>query len=337
MVFMPIKVKEEIFKLEVKLPDLKIARLNSYLLLDEVPTLIDLGSNSYGAIESLMEELNVLGFMFSEVKRIIITHYHIDHSGLLHLVNLINPNAEIFISEADFEIIKNMEERYKELDYLFSINGAPSELIKKALSKEIEGRIRVFKKASGLKVNLIKGDEKVGKLNLVLTPGHTPGHVCVYSESKRVLFSGDHLLWDITPNVSYYNGNSDPLGDYIASLKKVKELKVDAVLPAHRGIYVEHEKRIEELIEHHKERLSEIVEMLRGRNLTAYEIARGVKWRSGSFDELDDFQKRLALGETISHIIYLERRGVLSRKTVSGIIYYTLNEELGKRCNGELI
>jgi len=128
------------------------------------------------------------------------------------------------------------------------------------------------------------------QLSLLLTPGHTPGHLCVYDENEKVLFSGDHLLWNITPNVSYYDGNSDPLREYIESLRKVRELNVELVLPAHRDTYFEHRKRIEELTEHHKERLNKIVDILRKKSLTAYEIARGVKWKSSSFDELDDFQ-----------------------------------------------
>ena len=65
-------------------------------------------------------------------------------------------------------------------------------------------------------------------------PGHTPGHLCFVDERSRRLFSGDHVLPRITPNISVQRGAPpDPLGDYLDSLARTWDLDVDEVLPAH--------------------------------------------------------------------------------------------------------
>ena len=57
--------------------------------------------------------------------------------------------------------------------------------------------------------------------------------MCLYEPEKKILISGDHLLGDITPNISCYSSDGDPLGDYLASLEKVRRLDIRIVLPEH--------------------------------------------------------------------------------------------------------
>ena len=60
----------------------------------------------------------------------------------------------------------------------------------------------------------------------ILTPGHTPGHMCLYDAEKKVLFCGDHILGTITPNICIELGVENPLEDYLNSLKKIDALDV---------------------------------------------------------------------------------------------------------------
>lgn len=63
-------------------------------------------------------------------------------------------------------------------------------------------------------------------LRCIQTPGHTPGHTCLYIEDKEIFFSGDHILFDITPNISVWRNIPYSLADYLESLQKIKGLKV---------------------------------------------------------------------------------------------------------------
>ena len=53
----------------------------------------------------------------------------------------------------------------------------------------------------------------------ICTPGHTPGHMCLYDREKRVFLSGDHVLFDISPNITCWSTMHDALGSYIESLR----------------------------------------------------------------------------------------------------------------------
>ena len=95
-------------------------------------------------------------------------------------------------------------------------------------------------------------------LQAVETPGHTPGHMCLYDAEKKLLFCGDHILGTITPNICIELSTENPLQDYLASLQKVEKLDVQTLLTAH-GTPVENMyARIQELYRHHQERLAEV-------------------------------------------------------------------------------
>ena len=53
---------------------------------------------------------------------------------------------------------------------------------------------------------LLNGDETIASgifnLKVIWTPGHSPGHICLYEPVHKILFSGDHVLPVITPNIS---------------------------------------------------------------------------------------------------------------------------------------
>ena len=102
------------------------------------------------------------------------------------------------------------------------------------------------------------------RLRTIWTPGHSPGHVCFHSAEQRLLLSGDHILPRITPNISVHAQQfPNPLGDYLESLAKVRDLGTDEVLPAHEYRFADLGSRIDEITAHHAERLEEIVEVIR--------------------------------------------------------------------------
>ena len=45
----------------------------------------------------------------------------------------------------------------------------------------------------------------------VATPGHSPGHTSLYEANKKILVAGDHILFDITPNITYWVEMEDAL------------------------------------------------------------------------------------------------------------------------------
>jgi len=121
------------------------------------------------------------------------------------------------------------------------------------------------------------------------------------------LIVGDHLLPKITPHVGIVSDNAgDPLGDFLASLRKVGELDVETVLPAHGAVYHDHRKRVSQLIEFHEYRMQVMLDIVRGRPRTAYETAL----EAFDLTRESPFQQQFpATFETLAHLEHMRLQG----------------------------
>lgn len=69
------------------------------------------------------------------------------------------------------------------------------------------------------------------RLEVLRTPGHTPSHLCLWMAEQQVMFTGDHVLFDITPNITRWPNLENALGCYLRSLKQVREYDVKRPCP----------------------------------------------------------------------------------------------------------
>jgi len=147
----------------------------------------------------------------------------------------------------------------------------------------------------------------------VHTPGHTPGHLCFVDERSRRLFSGDHVLPRITPNISVQRGAPpDPLGDYLDSLARTRDLDVDEVLPAHEWRFRGLPTRVDAIAAHHERRLTELLTAIRHRpGSTPWQLAGDLTW-SRPWDQYGGQMRIFAVTETAAHAHLLERRGLVT-------------------------
>jgi glyoxylase-like metal-dependent hydrolase (beta-lactamase superfamily II) len=160
----------------------------------------------------------------------------------------------------------------------------------------------------------------------VSTPGHSPGHMCLYEPNKKILVAGDHILSDITPNISYWLEMDDPLNDYLTNLQKVDALDVKITLPGHRRLIRDLHKRIIELQEHHRDRLDEVLAALREGAKTAFQTAPCITWdiTFKSWEEFPPVQKWFAFSETLAHLRFLEKKGKARRHSENNRILYSI-------------
>lgn len=148
------------------------------------------------------------------------------------------------------------------------------------------------------------------------TPGHTRGHICLYEPEKRVLVAGDHILNEITPNITLWSYDRNPLKEYLSSLNKVSKYDVELVLPGHRSLLGDPEKRIRELKKHHEMRAEEVVGILMDGPQNAFQVAAKMSWDidCDSWDLFPMTQKWFATGEAIAHLKYFEGQGLIQRE-----------------------
>jgi glyoxylase-like metal-dependent hydrolase (beta-lactamase superfamily II) len=146
-------------------------------------------------------------------------------------------------------------------------------------------------------------------LEVVLTPGHTPGHVVFYDTPGGLLFAGDHVLSTITPSIDVAPVMAEnPLADFLNSLATVRSRPDALLLPAHGPVAASAHARVDELAEHHARRLeqSEAAVVDKGAR-TASDVATLLRWtrRDRALDELDLFNRMLAVLETEAHLVLL--------------------------------
>lgn len=323
----PEEVFPRIFRAMIPIPNSPLKAVNSYVVDGKERFLIiDTGMNRDVCKKAMASYLGEVGV---ELRRsdFFITHFHSDHIGLVS--ELATSSSKIFFNHPDAAALRDPD-NWKKIVAFALKNGFP-ESYAEAMFESHPGRKYQFRGSPEFTL-LREGDEiHVGeyRFQCVETPGHTPGHLCLYEPGTKVLFSGDHLLESITPNITRWHEERDPLGEYLQSLDKLYGYDIALVLPGHREPFRDHRRRIDELKEHHRVRNEEILAILKEGKQSAYEVATRMQWDIDC-DLWEDFplpQKWFAVGEALSHLHHLEAGGRAAREWENGIAFYTISRE----------
>jgi len=154
------------------------------------------------------------------------------------------------------------------------------------------------------------------RLQVIHTPGHSPGHICIYIKEEGVLFSGDHVLGMGTTAMR------PPQGDmalYIDSLRKLLDYDIQMICPGHGPPIREARRKLEELIQHRLEREEQVITGLRQGKATVSELVAEI------YPELDHRLYEAAKGQVLAHLIKLEREGKVSTTGREEDARYTIN------------
>ena len=322
------EVLPNVYRIVVPLPRNPLKEINSYVLTSsERNLIIDTGMNRPECIEVLQGGLDELKIDLEKTD-FMVTHLHADHLGLV--ATLIKEGAKVYMGAADAQPMRTGT-GWGTMGEYAGASGFPETELEAALSNH--PGVKYGPQAMMDFTILREGDTlSVGDYSLraIETPGHSNGHVCLYEPDKKILFAGDHVLGDITPNIQAWSDDQDPLDNYIKSLKKVLALEMEVVLPGHRTIIQDGKKRINELLEHHRVRANEVITILARGQKNAYQTAAEMKWdiKAKSWEHFPVSQKWFATGETIAHLRYLEGLGLIQRERVDGQIIYSTD---GKR------
>ena len=312
------------YRIEIPLPKNPLKALNSYLIKDQGRFLIiDTGMNRKECMDEMLSSLEKLGVDLKKTD-FFITHLHADHLGLVG--SLATDNSKVYFNELEAPML-NSEKRWQIRRSICLMHGFPEDEITKALEDHPAQR---YGSKRQIDFCLVKEGDTIDigdySFRCISTPGHSPGHMCLYEANKKILISGDHILFDITPNITYWPGMENSVKLYLASLDKVYPLDVDLVLPGHRRILNNHRKRITELKEHHQSRLNEIISTLACGDKAAFEVASCVTWDVdyGSWELFPPLQKWFAFGEVFAHLEYLEEKELVQRKVKEQKVVFSL-------------
>ncbi|MFC2036322.1 MBL fold metallo-hydrolase [Chloroflexota bacterium] len=322
-----------IHQLQIDIPNSPLGHTNSYLVRREDDyLLIDTGWNSEEAFKSLKEQLDEVGTDIRNIGQIIITHVHPDHYGLVSrfieksMVNISLHKLEKDI--VDFRYPK-MNEYLRQVQQWLQANGIPNDLLSIMLTTPPGGKRVPF--SSGPNVTILQEGEivRAGVFNfqVLWTPGHSPGHICLYEQTNRILFSGDHVIPGITPNISLATPSGvNPLRDFFNSLERIKVLDVNLVLPGHAQPFTDLSTAIEEVLQHHEFRIGEMLQALVTQPKTAYEVSTEMTWmldEGGTrFHNLTPWDKIMAITEALAHLEAMRIEGRLDKYMSDNVIYY---------------
>ncbi len=290
--------------------------VNVYLLLEAgPPTLIDSGSGFGEANQQLLEGLEKVRSEFGEkvrlddIRRIIITHGHIDHFGGLAFLHERLPEAEIAIHELDVRILTGYEERVavakKAFRQFLQEAGVRPDVLPAFMELYGFSKKNVHKLPVAL---ALVDDQQFDGLRFIHTPGHCPGQVCI-GVGDDVLLTADHILPEISPHqapesIMPYTG----LGHYLESLAKVDRNRgFTLALGGHGGPIEDVYHRIAEIREGHVRKLEKVTAIIQQASepLAMNEIYRQLYTHAIGFHTL------LALEEVAAHVEYLYQHGKL--------------------------
>ncbi len=288
--------------------------------------IIDTGFNREECLNAMNTSLKKLGIDLNKTD-IFITHFHVDHMGLAGTLAM--DSSKIYLNEQE---ARQLDSKYDNRNYywqkivdVYVANGfADAETSMQSHPAHKYG----LKRKIGL--TMVKEGDMIDigdfHFRCVATPGHSPGHTCLYEANKKILIAGDHILFDITPNISYWVQMEDSLGQYLDSLEKVNALDTELVLTGHRRLVHDLQRRVIELQEHHRTRLNEVLVALGDGKKDVLQIAPHIKWdiTAKNWEEFPPQQKWFAFGETMAHVKYLEARGKVKHKSQNGKIKYML-------------
>lgn len=308
------------------LPESPLKLLNSYFIRGKDRNLlIDTGFRRPECRKALMDGLMGLDADMEKTD-IFLTHLHSDHVGLAP--ELICQGGKIYLSQVDLHRLKSYEgSGWAEFDEKFIKEGFSPEGLKELQHKN---PARIYGPVHTDQYEAVFPGQTLSyggyTLTCVNTPGHTPGHMCLHLPEAKLMFLGDHLLFDITPNIICWLEFDNALRAYCDSLLKLREYDIEIPLPGHRSAGADMKERIDEIFAHHKARLEEALGVIeREPGLSAYQIAGRMTWkiRSRSWEDFPIVQKWFAVGEAVSHVEYLMAEGLICRKTdASGKHFY---------------
>lgn len=283
--------------------------MNAYLVEGERGwSLVDSGMHTPEAEQALNAGLAESGLAMRDLRRAFITHLHPDHMGLAGTLE--RSGVEVLMHRPEIASAARVwaaDHVLIDATYaLFERHGMPAD-IDRGMAEAWIAMAELVDPVEHL-APVDDGDEidlSGRAARLRWTPGHTDYHAALVEERDGILFSGDHVLPRITSNVGLYPySRDDPLGDFLDALRRMRDLPVTRVLPAHGDPFDDLAGRIDEMLAHHDARLTAVMTALGSRPRTAFEVAHDL------FPVLrSPHEERFALAETLAHLRHLERSG----------------------------
>jgi glyoxylase-like metal-dependent hydrolase (beta-lactamase superfamily II) len=315
-----------------------------YLIDSQPLTLIDTGPRTAESRTRLEAALEGFGYGLADIERVVVTHAHRDHMGLVQSIRDAGANLECLVHEADAPVVESfvadVRHRVMEMMPLFLEYGVPEELVQRLHADRLDSFSVDEAEGEATAVDRIlrDGDRVEWKdfaFDVRHSPGHTPGHILLEDEEFGLLFTGDQIMGQAIPHAeNFYQGELPVPGDPLRrrprfrglvelrqSLKRLRGRPYKTFLPSYGGVIRRTDRAVRDTLLHYDVRLQRIDRGLRhlaamGQDVTGFEI-----WKAlFPVDEpLDDVRSQLLL--LIGALDCLEEDGLLvTERRADGVL-----------------
>jgi glyoxylase-like metal-dependent hydrolase (beta-lactamase superfamily II) len=323
-----INLIDGVSRIEVPTP-FPVGSVNCYLIEGSPLTLIDTGPKTSKSLAKIQQELKLLSYDMSDIEQILLTHSHIDHIGLVaqfarERAHIHGNPTEVWIHQRDADALIHYEQHMKfyikSCINLIEACGVPKN---ETLTLFQENRTDLFK-AIGESVPTARSFEDnasfntgIGEVSAVWVPGHSSGSTCFVSDINKLIFSGDHLLEDISsnPSISFDIPGKIGMITYLESLDRISSKGDYIALPGHRKPILDIKARIETLRAEYADKLERAVDLLTHNYQSVYEISRII------YGNYDTTSLVLALAESYDLLRILESRNQANLIKKNGVVY----------------
>jgi glyoxylase-like metal-dependent hydrolase (beta-lactamase superfamily II) len=305
------EVVDGVFELRLPIP-FEDGLVNVFLFADgDDVDLLDCGMNSDESVSAIHAAVSQVGG--KRIRRLVVTHIHPDHYGAAGAFAG-DGGADLYLHRLEVPLVNpryvELEHLVKEVHAYLLVNGVPASEAE-VLSNSQRALSQVVRPAEP-SVQLDGAETlDMGRRHVRVewTPGHSPGHICLYERDEKVLFAGDHMLPELSPNIGLHpQSTPDPLHEYLDGLQRLAAYGPRLILPAHGRPFHDAAGRVTALVAHHRRRLDQILEIVASGEMNAWQVALEL-W--GPRDNL--YEKRLALQEGLAHLQALAVEGRLEK------------------------
>lgn len=302
-----------------------VGRINCYLLTGEPLTLIDTGPNSGTSLDYLERGLAELSVRVEDLELIVLTHQHMDHEGLLEILERrsqaqVAAFAPLAAWIADYRTNAKADDEYAQ--QMMARHGLPDDI--GLVLGILTAGMHSFGSKGTVTRPLRDGDTLTlggREYSVHHRPGHSPSDLVFFNEPTGLLIGGDHLLARISSNALLtrpLDGNPEgprprPLIDYSHSLRATREMPVGTVLTGHGEEIPEHATLIDTRLSDQERRARKILSLISERPLTAHEIAQRM------WGEIAIKQAYLTLSEVLGHLDLLLTAGTAREHESDGV------------------
>ncbi len=317
-------------KIEIPTP-FPVGNVNCYLIEGSPLTLIDTGPKNSESLATIQKELQARSYSLGDIEQILLTHGHTDHIGLAakfveERSRTHDKPTEVWIHQKDAMAVADYD-RYAELylefyEELITSSGVPQNELPPLPPKRLLEYFKSLLDSVPTALSFNDGaifKTGIGEVTAVWVPGHSSGSACYVCDEKKVIFSGDFILGDISSNPSISFDRSEKIGmiTYLESLDRISSRNSYIALPGHREPILDIKSRIEVLRAEYDDKLRNTVNSLTNTPQTVYEISRII------YGDYDTNSLILALAESHDLLRILESRNQAKLTRKDGVVYVT--------------